>query len=228
MRSRTRARLTSTTGCTAGKRAAFRLLLRAWDMAREIRRSPWSLAVELEAFVAAHIPAGDLHWLVSRGYAEQRIETTRLGSRRRSFRAAGPAFTVRSCFVLTKRGITTAHRNGVVEGPEDHRATPHRKSRTTRTKPRWDGQLRQLYVGKELVKRFRVPAGNQEMILAAFQEQGWPAHIDDPLPPKADADPKERLHGAIRRLNGRQLRRLLRFRGDGTGMGVRWELVGTE
>ena len=83
MRSRTRTRvpLTPTTRCTAGRRAALRLLLRAWDMTREIRRSPWSLAVELEALAAEHIPASDLHWLVSQGYAEQRIETTRLGSR---------------------------------------------------------------------------------------------------------------------------------------------------
>src|SRR5437870_13132763 len=93
MRSRTRTRtaLTSTTRCAAGRRAAFQLLLRAWNMAREIRRSSWSLAVELEALAAEHIPASDLHWLVSQGYAEQRIETTRLGSRRRTFRAAGPA-----------------------------------------------------------------------------------------------------------------------------------------
>jgi hypothetical protein len=74
------------------------------------------------------------------------------------------------------------------------------------------------------VKWFRVPAGNQEAILAAFQEQRWPVRIDDPLPCRHGTDPKERLHAAIRRLNGRQLRRLLRFRGDGTGMGVRWEL----
>jgi hypothetical protein len=80
-------------------------------------------------------------------------------------------------------------------------------------------------VGKELVKWFRVPAGNQETILAAFHEQRWSAHIDDPLPQRPGIDPKERLRAAIRRLNGRQLRRLLRFRGDGTGMGVRWELV---
>src|SRR5439155_5188445 len=92
---------------------AFRLLLSAWNMAREIRRSPWSLAVELEAFVAEHISTGDLHWLVSQGYAEQRIETTRLGSRRRAFRAAGPAFTVRSCFVVTERGIQASRQYGV-------------------------------------------------------------------------------------------------------------------
>jgi hypothetical protein len=214
-------------------------------MAREIRRSPWALAVELEALVAEHVPASDLHWLVSQGYAEQRIETTRLGSRRRTFRAAGPAFTVRSCFVLTERGVEVARQYGVestrrmsppsqsywhraiapTPGEDGRRARPHHKGRAKRAKPRWDGRLRRLWVGKELVKWFRVPAGNQEAILAAFQEQRWPVRIDDPLPRSHETDPKERLHATIRRLNGRQLRRLLRFLGDGTGMGVCWEVV---
>jgi hypothetical protein len=230
MQSRTRSRFqrNPTARCTASRGVALRLLSKAWKMAREIRRSPWNLAVELEVFVAEHISLGDLHWLVSEGYAEHRVETTRLGSSRRTFRAAGPAFTVRSCFVLTERGIQAARQHGAQEGPDGRRVTSHRKGRALRTKPRWDGQLRQLWVGKELVKWFRVPAGNQETILAAFQEQGWPAHIDDPLPGKAGVDPKGRLHAAIRRLNGRQLRRLLCFRGDGTGMGVCWELIDAE
>ena len=33
-----------------------------------------------------------------------------------------------------------------------------------------------------------MPALNQEIILAAFQEDGWPAHIDDQLPPAAGVD----------------------------------------
>ena len=45
-------------------------------------------------------------------------------------------------------------------------------------------------VGDRVVKQFRVPAGNQELILAAFEEMGWPPHIDDPLPPVHDLDPK--------------------------------------
>jgi hypothetical protein len=226
MRSATGSRLqrAPTSQCTAGRRAALRLLLKAWNMARAIRRLPWSLAVELEAFVAEHIRPSDLHWLVSRGYAEHRVETTRLGSSRRNFRTTGPAFTVRSCFVLTERGIQAARQHGAVnDGPDGRRATSYRKGRATRAKPRWDSQLRQLWLGKDLVKWFRVPAGNQEAILAAFQEEGWPSQIDDPLPPRPGMDPKERLHAAIRRLNGSQKRKLIRFRGAGTGMGVCWE-----
>ena len=35
--------------------------------------------------------------------------------------------------------------------------------------------------GSVLVKEFLVPAGNQELILTAFQEQEWSRCIDDPL-----------------------------------------------
>jgi hypothetical protein len=229
MQSTTRIRLPRTRMAqwTARRRCALRLLWDAWNLASKIRRSAWSLAVPLDDFVAEQISPNDLHWLVNEGYAEHRIEATRRGGSRRTFRAAGPAFTMRSCFVLTERGLHAARWCGAPDDAEEPRAIRHRKRRAARAKPRWDPPLRQLWLGKELVKWFRVPAGNQELILAAFHEQGWPAHIDDPLPHMPGIDPKERLHAALRRLNGRQLRRLLRFRGDGTGRGVCWEAIDT-
>jgi hypothetical protein len=75
------------------------------------------------------------------------------------------------------------------------------------------------------VKQYRVPSPNQEKVLAAFQEEGWPPHIDDPLPPVADESPKDHLRDTIRSLNSSQKNRVLRFRGDGTGQGILWELV---
>lgn len=82
-------------------------------------------------------------------------------------------------------------------------------------------------MGGVVVKQFKVPAPNQELILAAFQEEGWPVHIDDPLPPRAEQDTKRRLHETITSLNRHQRVRLVRFMGDGTGQGVRWELIPT-
>ena len=92
-------------------------------------------------------------------------------------------------------------------------------------RPAWDAVRRELRLGGLLIKRFRVPALNQQLILAAFEELGWPQGIDDPLPPTADKHPKERLHEAIDRLNRSQQNRLIRFRGDGTGEGILWELI---
>jgi len=75
-----------------------------------------------------------------------------------------------------------------------------------------------------VVKHFRVPAQIQQLILSAFEEECWPEHIDDPLPGSGHIDSHARLHDAIHRLNGHQTHRLLRFRGNGNGTGVSWEL----
>jgi hypothetical protein len=74
-----------------------------------------------------------------------------------------------------------------------------------------------------MVKRFRQPAKNQESILAALQEENWPLHLDDPMTGGDKVDPVERLRDTIKKLN-RQSVRLIRFRSDGRGRGVLWEL----
>ena len=91
--------------------------------------------------------------------------------------------------------------------------------------PHWDPAARVLRVGGHVVKRYRVPSSTQEVILASFQEEGWPARLDDPLPPLHKGCSKDRLRDAIRHLNANQKNRLIRFRGDGTGQGILWELV---
>jgi hypothetical protein len=92
-------------------------------------------------------------------------------------------------------------------------------------KPRWDGRLRELWVGRLLVKRFRNPAGNQTLILASFEEAGWPAVIDDPLPPTADIDPVTRLQFTVQRLNGCQRAKAIEFFGIGLGQSIGWRYV---
>ncbi len=89
--------------------------------------------------------------------------------------------------------------------------------------PHWDAALRVLYVGSRVIKRYRVPSPTQEAILVAFEEEGWPQRIDDPLPPQPGQDAKCRLHDAIKRLNRHHQHGLLRFFGDGTGEGVCWK-----
>ena len=67
--------------------------------------------------------------------------------------------------------------------------------------PKWDAELRELRLGSQLLRRFRQRASCQEAILSAFEEEGWPARIDDPLPPKSGHDAKRRLHSTIENLN---------------------------
>src|SRR5687768_7642753 len=81
----------------------------------------------------------------------------------------------------------------------------------TGARPHWDAELRTLFIGDVIVKTFRQPAPIQEMILAAFEEEGWPRHLDDPLPPLPGLNPKDRLHQAIRNLNRAMNEPIIRF-----------------
>src|SRR5437870_5015237 len=89
-------------------------------------------------------------------------------------------------------------------------------------RPSWQAKPRELWIGKILVKQFRRPAPVLELILAAFEEEGWPSHLDDPIPPTPEVDSITRLHDSINRLNRMQETQLVVFSGDGTGRGIRW------
>ena len=93
----------------------------------------------------------------------------------------------------------------------------------------WDRNRRVLRMDGCVVKQFKVPSPSQETVLAAFEEEGWPPAIDDPLPPQPEQDPKCRLRRTIQKLNANQKHPLLRFRGDGSGQRILWEstLTGT-
>lgn len=91
--------------------------------------------------------------------------------------------------------------------------------------PHWDTRRRTLYLGQQVVKRFKRPAPNQEAVLAAFEQQRWPERIDDPLSESADLMPQDRLHDVLRRLNHGHEHPLLHFRRDGRGTGIAWSVT---
>jgi hypothetical protein len=142
--------------------------------------------------------------------------------------AARQPFTDRSIFSLTRGGMHLAE--WLLQAADVLHPLDQVQSTVLNAAPRgsvplplWNPGRRELSVGRVLIKRFNVPAENQEIILSSFQEESWPEHIDDPLPPAAGLDPKRRLHSAIQCLNRNQKAPLLRFRGDGYGSGIRWE-----
>ena len=91
--------------------------------------------------------------------------------------------------------------------------------------PQWDTAYRQLRVGQYVVKKYRLPSPNQVSVLAAFEKEGWPYRINDPLSPQDEINTKVRLHDTIKRLNRHHKHCVIRFRGDGTGEGVCWQYV---
>ena len=90
--------------------------------------------------------------------------------------------------------------------------------------PHWNAVLHELWLGDVLVKRFRRPAPVPELILAAFEEDDWQQHIDDPLPPRAGCLRTRRLRDAIHNLNRRLDHLSIRFSLNGHGDGIKWSV----
>jgi hypothetical protein len=209
------------------------LLRDAWEYARECNEGDWQMSVEIASLRAAGLTNSELRWLISRGLVNHQVEVTRASDRTRRFRKINSlVLPDGSCFVLTPAGRELIYRlgsapNEVAPGEIAERAAERRSDdrRAAPPSPHWDAMLHELTIGSTLVKRFRCPAKAQERILLAFQEDGWPPAIDDPLPTQFDQDPKRRLHYTIRNLNRGQRPLRIRFFINGNGETIRWEVV---
>lgn len=204
---------------------AFRLLLDAYECAQQLSQDRWDFAVEIKCLEDIGIARSGFRSLVCSGLIEHAREMKPLGDELRAFRPTGKLrFRSKTCFVLTEDGVayarsflTNTNGNGsleiATESTHDSCCPP----------PEWDSDRQELRWKGSVVKRFKVPAPNQEVILAVFEEECWPPRIDDPLPQSRDLDPKRRLHDTINALNRSQIDPLIRFLGDGKGSGILWQ-----
>jgi hypothetical protein len=228
--------------------AGIDLLWQAYCYAQDASVDLWDFALEIDKLYATGLTIGDLRWLVAKEFVEHAQESSVYGASHRAFHpGAGFVFDSRTCVVLTTSGAAFASvfLNHLIGSPqrsllsatssiaggettvienEPADAVNLNRSRNFAGKPCWHRARRELWLDRVVVKRFRVPARNQEVILSAFEEDGWPAQIDDPLPIKGDLDPHVRLHDAVNRLNRAQTNPLLRFHGNGSGTGISWKL----
>lgn len=220
------------------------LLYDAYNYARELRRDPWDFAVEIRSLEGSGLTRSDIRWLVCKGFIRHAHEVQPAGGDERRFRSEPPlTFSKRTCFVLTEPGsrfalrlqqelraaadahLTTRNGHAVVPANGQMNGWLPSFSLLRSQTPTWDGERHELRVAGQLVKIFKLPSPNQETVLMAFEEEGWPPRIDDPLSPAPEIDPKRRLHDTLKSLNRNQKNRLIRFMGDGTGEGIRWELI---
>jgi hypothetical protein len=219
---------------------ALAVLSDAYQYSKDLDFGRWEFAVELPTLQTLGVTNSDCRWLIARGWVECGLELTLVGDERRSFRrSTNLKLSKRSCLVLSDAGASAASKNscgprradlkdrwGAGEEDAGHRAVMFPEivdSGSVAPKPVWDRDRQQLRAGPAIVKQFKVPAPNQEAVLAAFQEENWPPRIDDPLRPEIEQDPKRRLHDTINSLNRNQKHPIIRFLGDGSGQGVRWE-----
>lgn len=217
---------------------AFEPLLLAARYANQLDSDIWEFALEIDQLTTLGLTPNDFRWLVRSGLATHRKEVTLEGENGRRFQSAGDlTYCQRSCFVLTESGIQLAERLHQATGtllkmvPNPNTGTQSKNGRLKEEAnqiqciPIWDSDRRVLRYDGVVVKHFKWVAVNQQAILGAFEEDGWPPRIDDPLPPHGEQDSKRRLADTIKCLNRKQCHAVLHFRGDGTGEGVFWELV---
>jgi hypothetical protein len=212
---------------------ALSVLLGASQYAAYTHVDPWEFAVEIGQLRALGLTDNDLRFLVRLRYVDHATEVTPINKDGRQFRRTGDlSFTERTCFVLAPEGIVAVRGGGgsamqrPVLGLRVLRIPPDQVLGQEQVVPSWDAQRRVLYFIDKLVKQFKWYSANQEKILSAFEEEGWPTRIDDPLPPAPCLDVKRRLSDTIKCLNRKQTNELIHFRGDGTGRGVIWESRG--
>jgi hypothetical protein len=227
-------------------------LLESHSYAQDVGGDPWDFAVEVDRLRSVGLTTNDLRWLVAKhliehsaGSDKQAPKRSRRAIQRSTARRKSLIFTARSRIILTDSGLSFAlsacHPPAMLplagEPPSEHNSTQLTASRSPASDllsptsdpslaaalPRWDATTRTLWLGACEIKRYRVPAPNQELVLAAFEEEGWPTHIDDPLPPTQEVDSKHRLHDTIIRLNRGHKHPLIRFHGNGNGLAIHWQ-----
>jgi hypothetical protein len=196
-------------------------LLIASRCAADVAQTEWWFATEIRHLHRLGLSDTHLRWLIGRKLILHREEIPReelLGYDPcdRLFRETSQyQFSDRSCFILTEPGRKFAEHLVEAELASSRMATVA-ATPSTCSVPTWNLQRKELWLSGCLIKRFRVHSPNQEGILEAFQEEGWPERIFDPLQPG-------RLPETIKSLNRHQRTRLIRFSGDGTGQGILWE-----
>jgi hypothetical protein len=188
-------------------------LLDAYLSACALKHDLWEFALEIRSLREAGLSHTHLRWLLANKLVAQGLDRSEPTQGGRVFApVANLSLSEAACFVLTEAGVAFA-----LGGAAPVNAGASR--------PCWDDARRQLRFGLVVVKRFRQPAPNQELILQAFEEEGWPPRIDDPLAPVDDQDTKRRLHTTINNLNRSHERRLLHFHGGGDGQTVAWRVL---
>lgn len=198
-------------------------LLEAREYASDLRCSAWDFAIDFSDAQTMGVAANDLLWMARKGWIQTGVHSGAPSGR--GMAATVPALKgvgTQSQFVINERGleIIRTFSGTVPENRAESLACPPSKS-----VPTWDAQRHELTLDGRLIKRFRWPATNQEVVLTAFEEDAWPSRIDDPLPGSDDLEPKRRLSDTIKCLNRNQCVQLLRFRGDGTGEGIIWDVI---
>jgi len=205
----------------------LRELNEAMEYSIDLTTSPWEFALQFCNARELEVNQNDLRWMVFKGWIKHQSKNAEFLEQN-----SRPDVQQGSRFIISNEGVAVFNSLIACE-PENliSKNAVHSKSRGNsgnRSKPDWNAERKELSFYGKVVKRFRWPAPNQETVLSVFSEEDWPARIEDPLPQGNGLDPKRRLGDTIKCLNRNQFESLIRFRGDGTGEGVLWDIATSE
>jgi hypothetical protein len=160
----------------------------------------------------------DLRWLVLERLAEQWRETTRAGSRKRTF-CKSPALKLASstCFVVSPKGMSLVRRIYQVG---------HDRSGASELKPHWNPRTGDWTFDGRLIKHLRDDADAQRKVLDQCQTENW---ADDITNPFADLPTKERGHylgQTLFHLNSNQREAQIKISACKKSRCIRWRFLG--
>ncbi len=172
-------------------------------MAEDVDHDLWEFALEIQELRSLGTTSSDLRWLMCRGLIRHALDFSPVDDQRRfCCPTSRLKFSKRSCFVITDAGCdylkvfeSDRTRPESTVPPHHLAADIHADSenqfaaKTSQPLPVWNESLRELRFDGQIVKQFRVPAEIQQTILSAFQEEGWPASVSDPLAPDKGMSP---------------------------------------
>ncbi|WP_145086538.1 hypothetical protein [Anatilimnocola aggregata] len=194
-------------------------LIRARDYADDLDEDVWRFALEWRSLRVGGLEASDVRWLFAKQLIELKREISLPGAFVRTFIPHDVVRLTRdTALILTDAGVTFCR--SVLGCANDNPTKPiHCRApspaNASPVKPTWNKDRKELAFAGQVVKLFRKPAINQELILTAFEEEGWPDFILDPLPQSGEVDRRDRLQSSIKSLNRHQSNHLIRFRGNG-------------
>ena len=165
-------------------RPALGVLFEARLYAEQTSGDYWEFAVELQQLSAMGLTRNDFRWLVRKGLVEHKRDVTLEGDDGRTFRPTGDlSFPDGTCFILTPAGASIA--TGICEDIRPNASCGEKDQLSPTLLPHWNADARELWMDGKIVKRFKWHAVNQEIILTAFEEEGWPVWVTtrSPLTP---------------------------------------------
>jgi hypothetical protein len=198
-----------------------------WE-ARIGRLPVYEGAMALARLRELDIPDAILTWMMYQAHIDHLLPTCRESGRQgKPQPVASLQFGQASAFVLTDAGADFA--NGFLADvlvPEEDSFDRAWEGLLLRPLlPSYDREGRVFCWGRHVIKWFRQPSFNQEVVLRAGEAQGWPSWFDVSLVRRKGRNLKVCLHDTLKDLNRRQAFPLIHFKGDGSGTRVGWDFL---